>query len=169
MSLVMPVLASQSSLTVHSCPSPSSYGKLTNFRLNPSATWFSFPGRCRTSVMSWSRITSLHLACVELTLSLRRWSRSAWQSVLISTGNPYTMSQNLSRLYLSAANSRMNGLYFSSAVDVRFETNPTGCNLDVSFPLGSTVVCFCVNMPAKPYLHPSVVTTMYPYALADIT
>src|ERR1700678_4813590 len=86
MSLTSLVRASQSSLTVHSCPSPCSIGALTNFRLSPSATTLSLLGRWRMSTMLWARTASLHLAWVELRVELRRWLRRAWQSVSSSTG-----------------------------------------------------------------------------------
>ena len=68
------------------------------------------------------------------------------------------MSPNLSRLCFSAANSRMNGIYFSSVGDVRLDENAMGWMVVFSAPLGSTVVNFCVSMPANPYLQLSVVT-----------
>ena len=68
-------------------------------------------------------------------------------------------SPNLSRQCFNAANSRMNGMYFSSAGDVRLDENPMGWTTVFSVPLGRTVVNFYVTMPANPYLQPSVVTT----------
>src|ERR1700678_2295737 len=68
-------------------------------------------------------------------------------------------SANLSRQCFSAANSRMNGLYFSSVGDVRLDEKPMGWTVVFVVPFGSTVVKFCESMPAKLYLHPSVVMT----------
>jgi hypothetical protein len=67
-------------------------------------------------------------------------------------------SENLSNENFSAANSSKYGLYFSSVSDVHLLLNATGYMCVVSFPFGEIVVCFCDNMPAKPYLQPSVVT-----------
>jgi hypothetical protein len=68
------------------------------------------------------------------------------------------MSQNLSRECFNAANSRMKGLYFSSASDVRLDENVMGWIVVFSVPFGKIVVNFCVSILANPYLHPSVVT-----------
>src|SRR5882762_5848820 len=101
---------------------------------------------------------SRHLACVEFNVELRRWSLSAWQSVSSSIGYPHIMSLNLSRLCFNAANSKMNGLYFSSVSEVRLEAKLMGWIDVLSVPLGRIVVNFWVSIPANPYLQPSVVT-----------
>ena len=51
----------------------------------------------------------------------------------------------------------MNGLYFSSVVDVHLDKKPMGWDVVFSVPFGRTVVNLCVSIPTKPYLHPSVV------------
>ena len=158
MSFASLVRASQSSLTVHSCLSPSSLGTLTNFQLRPSATTLRRPGLWRTSTMLWAMTASRHRACVEFSVELRRWSRSAWQSVLSSIGYPHIISENLSKLCFRAPNSSMNGLYFSSVVEVCLDANPIGWAVVLSVPFGRIVVNFWVSIPANPYLQPSVVT-----------
>src|ERR1700730_14181701 len=102
---------------------------------------------------------SRHLACAAFNLSFSMKSRNAWQSVSISTGNPHMTFENLSSENFSAANSNRKGLYFSSVCDVRFDANAMGCNLLTVHPLGSVVLKHCASTPAKPSLHPSVVTT----------
>ena len=84
-------------------------------------------------------------------------SRSAWQSVLIITGYPYIIPENLSREYFSAANSSRNSLYFPSDAEVRLDANAIGCTHVTFFPPGKVVVICCANTPAKASMHPSVV------------
>ena len=67
------------------------------------------------------------------------------------------MSENLSKEYLSAANSKRKGLYFSLAGDVRLDVKPIGCRRVTSLPPGSVVLIFCVNTPANASLQASVV------------
>src|SRR5882762_9613141 len=93
-------------------------------------------------------------AWVALSLSFNKWSRRAWQSVSISTGNPHMMFENLSRANFKAANSRRNGLYFSSDFEVLFEAKAIGCLLVTVFPLGSTVLNLCVSTAPKAWTHP---------------
>ena len=69
------------------------------------------------------------------------------------------MFENLSNENFSTANSNQKGLYFSSVCDVRFEVNAMGCNLFTVHPFGSVVLKHRVSTPAKPSLHPSMVTT----------
>src|SRR5882762_8237272 len=52
----------------------------------------------------------------------------------------------------------MKGLYLSSVGDVRLDEKPIGWTVVFVVPLASTVVNFCESIPAKPNLHPSVVT-----------
>ena len=96
--------------------------------------------------MLWASMESLHLACVELRVVLSRWSLRAWQLVSNSTRYPQIMSLNLSKQCFSAANSRMNGMYFSSVDDVHFEENPMGWMVTFSGPLGRIVIDFCVSL-----------------------
>ena len=103
-------------------------------------------------------IPSRHLACVAFSLSFDRTSRSAWKSVSISTGEPQIISANLSKVNFSAANSRRNGLYFSSIFEVLFDANAMGCSFSTTFPLGNVTLHFCDNTAAKPDLHLSEVT-----------
>src|SRR6266481_5756468 len=93
MSFVMPWLswlASQSGRTDQSAPSLPSPSPLASdhFLLMASTTTLVTPGRCQMSVMFLLVIDSSHLACVEFCLFLSRTSRSAWQSVSISIGDP---------------------------------------------------------------------------------
>src|SRR6266481_7586128 len=90
MSFVMPWLASQSGQTDQSAPSLPSPSPLVSdhFLLMASATTLVTPGRCQMSVMFLLVIDSSHLACIEFCLFLSRTSRSAWQSVSISIGDP---------------------------------------------------------------------------------
>src|ERR1700679_1539196 len=101
---------------------------------------------------------SLQRACVALSLSFIRWSLSAWQSVSISTGNPQMVSENLSNANFNAANSRRNGLYFSSDFEVLLDANAIGCSRLTTFPLGNTVSNLCVSTAPKASLQPSVAT-----------
>ena len=67
------------------------------------------------------------------------------------------ISENLSNKYLSAANSRRKGLYFSSDGDVHLDVKPIGCRQVTFFPPGKVVLIFCDKTPAKASLHASVV------------
>ena len=69
------------------------------------------------------------------------------------------MFENLSSENFSTANSNRKGLYFSSVCNICFEVNAMGCNLFTVCPFSSVVLKCCVSTPAKPSLHPSVVTT----------
>ena len=68
------------------------------------------------------------------------------------------VSENLSRANFSAANSRRNGLYFSSDLEVRLDANAIGWSLVTTFPLGRTVSNRCASTAPNASLHPSVVT-----------
>ncbi|EDR00316.1 uncharacterized protein LACBIDRAFT_314462 [Laccaria bicolor S238N-H82] len=59
------------------------------------------------------------------------------------------MSENLSNEYLSTANSRRKGLYFSSDGDVRLDAKPIGCRRVTSLPPGRVVLIFCDKTPAN--------------------
>ena len=143
-----PAVLSQSSDTIHLLPLPSSWGVPLAALLNPSATTLMHPGTWRMSTIWWLRIPLRHLACVALSLSFIKWLCSAWQSVSTSTGNPH-MSENLSKVNLSPANSNKKGLYFSSVLDVCFDVNTIGWSFVTVLPLVSTVVNFCANMAQK--------------------
>src|SRR5882762_3247443 len=85
-------------------------------------------------------------------------SCNAWQLVSISTGNPHMVSSNLSSVNFRAANSNMNGLYFSSEVDVHFDAKAMGCSLVTTLPFGSVSVNLWASTAPNPSLHPSDVT-----------
>ena len=68
------------------------------------------------------------------------------------------MSVNLSKQNFKAANSRRNGLYFSSEDDVCFDAYPNGCSHMTFFPPGRIVVIFCESTPANMSFEPSVVS-----------
>ncbi|KIJ58245.1 hypothetical protein HYDPIDRAFT_59368, partial [Hydnomerulius pinastri MD-312] len=60
------------------------------------------------------------------------------------------MSENLSRANFRAANSRMNGLYFFSVLDVRLDANAIGCRRSTHFPAGVCVRTRCDRTAPKP-------------------
>src|ERR1700678_1513030 len=66
------------------------------------------------------------------------------------------ISLNLSKQCLSAANSRMKGLYFSSVGDICLDEKPMGGTVVLVVPLGRSEVKVWERIPAKQYLHPSV-------------
>src|SRR6266481_10169040 len=141
MSFMMPELASQLGWTDQLTPSSVCSRSLASnhFWLMASATTFVIPGRCRMSTMFLHVIDSSHRACVALCFLFRSTSRRAWQSVSISIGDPYIMGSKSSRANFSAANSSMNGSYFSSLRDVRFEQNARGCHLLHTLPWSSVL------------------------------
>src|SRR6266481_9711871 len=158
MSLTMPDVASQSGQTNQLAPSLLWPGPLVSdhFRLMASATTFMTPGRCLMSMMFRQTIDSSHLACVELCFLLSRTSHSTWQSVSISIGDPYIIELKSSNANFSAANSSMNGSYFSSLGEVRLEQNASGCHLLCCFPWSSVVLNSWHSILPKPFLLPSV-------------
>jgi len=164
MSLVSPVVASQSSLTVQLLPSCrfASRGCPSHCRLNLSATTLSLPGTWRTSIILCASIPSHHRVCAALRRLFMSTSFNAWQSVSISTGKPQMISENLSRPYFSAANSNKKGLYLCSAADVRFDANAIRRSLSVCFPDRFSVWTLCDRTAAKPSWQLSEVTTGEP-------
>ena len=68
------------------------------------------------------------------------------------------VSENLSKLNLSAANSSKYGLYRVSESDVRLDVKAMGWDCIWVVPWESTHSNRCVKTPANPSLHPSVVT-----------
>src|SRR6266481_4803055 len=160
MSLLIPLLASQSGQTDQSAPSLSLLGPfaLAHFLLIASATTLVTPGRCCMSMMFLHTIDSSHLACVTLCFLLSRTSHSAWQSVSISIGDPYIMVSKSSRENFSVVNSTMKGLYFSLLGDVLFEQNAKRCHSFHIFPWLSVISNSWDNIPPKPVLLPSVTT-----------
>ena len=101
---------------------------------------------------------SLHHACTRDSLSLHKVSLRAMQSVSISTGKLQTMSLKWSSLNFSAANSKMYGLYCSSAGDICLDANPIGWIAVTISPLSNVVIYCCDSTAPKPSLHPSVVS-----------
>ena len=95
---------------------------------------FVTPGTCCTSMILWARTLSCHLSCIDDSLLFIRKSQSAWQSVLIMTGYPYMMSENLSKENFSAMNSSKNGLYFSSDTDCYIPYFLFPCSHSIFFP-----------------------------------
>ncbi|KIK36526.1 hypothetical protein CY34DRAFT_58809, partial [Suillus luteus UH-Slu-Lm8-n1] len=55
-----------------------------------------------------------------------------------------------SNVYFSAANSSINGLYFSSVGDVHFDAYTIGCMEVTTFPEGKVEVCFWARIAPKP-------------------
>lgn len=156
-SCMIPHDSSQSSLTFQSLPSPRVCSLVMNMQLRPSAAVFKILGQC-LSTMWYARIPSLQRACAMVSLVLRSVSCKAWQSILISIGAPQIISDNWSNAYFNIANSRINGIYFSSVGEVRFDAKAMGWVAVTTLPNGSMVVCFCANTAPKPSWEPSVVT-----------
>src|SRR6266481_2639708 len=158
MSFVMPKLASQLGWTDQLAPSSVCSRSLASdhFQLMALATTFVIPGQCHMFMMFLHVMDSSHHACVVLCFLFRSTSRSTWQSVLISIGDPYIIGSKSSRANFSVVNSSMNGLYFSSLRDVRFEQNARGCHLLRTLPWSSVLSNSWQSILPNPFLLPSV-------------
>jgi hypothetical protein len=94
MSLTIPCAASQFGSTDQFEPSVGVHSWSSHILLRPSATGFSTPGQWQMAIMLYDSIDSFQRLWWTLIFSCIRQSRSAWQSVSISTGDPYTYGAN---------------------------------------------------------------------------
>ena len=141
-----PCASSQSGVTDHELPSPSTCGCSSSFLLSPSPTRLMHPRMCQTSTIWWETILSCHCACVAFRLSLSMISRGTGQSISISIGNPHRW-----------ANSSKNGLYWASDSDVCLEAYAIVCSFSIILPLGQVSMKHQVSIALNPYWHPSKV------------
>src|SRR5271168_1187714 len=73
-------------------------------------------------------------------------------------GKPHVVSENLSSMNFSAANSKRKGLYFSSVFDVLLDAEPIGWHFRTTLPLGSVYSNLWDNTAPNASWDPSVVT-----------